>query len=103
MMRPTLLFAALAAGFLVPPAHAADSKEVSCDYQAQVVAAVQQARKDKVQERDVPDHIAASSPTWPENYNAAIPLIAPWVYQQKMKTIRKDDLSAAWKELCLQQ
>lgn len=93
----------LAAALLTTPALAADSKEQSCAYQAQVVAAIQQARLDRVKERDVPKAIAATDPEWPENYNNAIPLIAPWVYEQKMQVIRNEDLSAAWSELCLQQ
>lgn len=97
MIRYALVFV-LAAG----PVLAKDSKAVSCDYQAQVVAAIQQARLDKVKERDVPQHIADTNPTWPDNYNAAIPIMTPWVYEQKMRDVRKNDLSAAWKELCLQ-
>ncbi|TDK51608.1 hypothetical protein E1832_03060 [Antarcticimicrobium luteum] len=98
MIRLTLVAALLAS-----PALAADSKEQSCAYQAQVVAAIQQARLDRVKERDVPEAIAATGPEWPDNYNNAIPLIAPWVYEQKMKVIRNEDLSAAWNELCLKQ
>ncbi|MCI5095330.1 MAG: hypothetical protein MRY77_03355 [Rhodobacteraceae bacterium] len=94
---------ALFAAVLASPVFAADSKDVSCGYQADVVAAVQQARKDRVKEADVAEAIAATDPAWPENYNAAIPLVTPWVYEQKMKVIRKEDLGAAWKELCLQQ
>lgn len=96
MIRPALVLALLAA-----PALAQDSKEVSCGYQAQVVAAIQQARLDRVRERDVPETIAASNPTWPENYNAAIPLITPWVYEKRMRVVRQNDLSEAWKEVCL--
>lgn len=96
MIRPALVLALLAT-----PALAEDSKEVSCGYQAQVVAAIQQARLDRVKERDVPETIAASNPTWPENYNAAIPLITPWVYEKKMRVVRQNDLSEAWKEVCL--
>lgn len=93
----------LAAALLAAPASAADSLADSCRYQAQVVAAIQQARKDRVAERDVPKVIAASNPTWPANYNAAIPLITPWVYEQKMSDIRNADLAAAWSELCNKQ
>ena len=92
---------AIVAAFLATSAYAADPKEESCGYQAQVVAAIQQARLDRVKERDVPKAIAATNPTWPENYNAAIPLIAPWVYEKKMRVVRKNDLAAAWKEVCL--
>lgn len=97
-MRVSLTLAAL---LLAAPAQAADSKEESCGYQAQVVAAIQKARLDRVKERDVAKVIAASDPTWPENYNNAIPLITPWVYEKKMSVVRKNDLAAAWKEVCL--
>lgn len=94
---------ALIASLAASPLMAADSPEQSCGYQAEIVAAVQQARKDRVKERDVPEAIAATDPEWPENYSAAIPLVTPWVYEQKMKIIRNEDLSEAWKELCLAQ
>lgn len=90
----------LAAALLAAPAYAEDTQAESCAYQAQVVAAIQQARKDRVKEQDVPAAIAATNPTWPENYNAAIPLITPWVYEQKMRDIRQNDLAAAWSDLC---
>ena len=79
------------------------SKEESCGYQADVVAAVQQARLDRVSERKVPEAVAATDPTWPEGFNNAVPLITPWVYEQKMKDIRKEDLGAVWREMCLKQ
>lgn len=94
---------ALVALLAASPLAAAETKQESCQYQADVVAAIQQARLDRVKERDVPAAVAATSPSWPENYNAAIPLIAPWVYQQKMRDVRDQDLSAAWLELCLKQ
>jgi hypothetical protein len=94
---------ALIACLAAPAAQAADSKAESCSYQAQVVAAVQQARLDRVKERKVAETLAEGEHDWPENYNAAIPLIAPWVYEQKMKVIRNEDLAAAWEELCLAQ
>lgn len=88
---------------LAGPALAEETKEESCALQAQVVEAIQQARLDRVAERDVPEHILAQGPTWPERYNNAIPLITPWVYEQKRRTIRNESLSDAWNELCLQQ
>ena len=92
----------LAAILLAAPAFA-DEKAESCGHQAEVVNALQQARLDRVPERQAGDHILAQGPTWPEKFNAAIPLIAPWVYEQKRKIIRNEDLGAAWVELCLQQ
>lgn len=93
----------LATAAFASPVLAQETKEESCGYQAQVVAAIQTARLDRVAEREVQDHIIASSPEWPEKFNNAIPLITPWVYEQKRKIIRNEDLSAAWNELCLQQ
>ena len=87
--------------FFAMPA-VADEKAESCGFQSEVVAAVQQARLDRVGEREVMDHILAQSPTWPEKFNNTIPLIAPWVYEQKRRVVRNEDLSAAWNELCLQ-
>ena len=103
MSRTALLHGLVLGLVMAAPVFAQDSKEVSCDYQAQVVAAIQQARLDRIRERKVPEHIAKSEPTWPENYNAAIPIMAPWVYEQKMRDIRNQDLAATWKELCLKQ
>ncbi|WP_298846307.1 hypothetical protein [uncultured Ruegeria sp.] len=98
-----MLRIAFVAAFLATPLAAQETKEESCKYQADVVAAVQKARLDRVKERDVVQAVADSGPTWPENYNAAVPLITPWVYEQKMRDVRKKDLGAAWLELCLQQ
>mgnify|MGYP001127355332 CR=1 FL=1 len=98
MIRLAVLTCLLAA-----PAFAAETQKESCGYQADVVAAIQQARLDRVKEREVPAAIAATNPTWPENYNAAIPLMAPWVYEKKRKVIKTEDLSAVWNELCMQQ
>ena len=92
----------LATAAFATPAFAED-KEETCGYQAQVVTAIQAARRDRVAERNVRDHILAQSPTWPEKYNNAIPLITPWVYEQKRRVIRDEDLGAGWNELCLQQ
>jgi hypothetical protein len=99
----TRLFVFLATASLATSGFAQESKEESCGYQADVVAAIQQARLDRVAERDVQSHILAQSPAWPEQYSNAIPLIAPWVYEQKRKVIRNESLSDAWSELCLQQ
>ncbi|AXI45947.1 hypothetical protein C1J03_07875 [Sulfitobacter sp. SK012] len=85
------------------PLLAASAKETDCAYQGNVVEAVRQARIARVRERSVPEHIAKTQPTWPEKYNAVIPLVAPWIYEMRMKEVRTTDLQAGWKELCLQQ
>ena len=81
---------------------AQSKKEIDCGHQASVVAAIQQARIDRVAERDVAAHVADKA-AWPENYNGAIPIMAPWVYEMKMRDVRSQDLPAAWQEMCLQQ
>ncbi|MFT6447488.1 MAG: hypothetical protein ACJA1J_003759 [Sulfitobacter pontiacus] len=85
------------------PVFAATSAETDCQYQADVVQAVRQARIDRVKERDVPDHIASKNPEWPDRYDAVVPLVAPWVYEMKMRDVKGNDLSAAWNEMCLGQ
>ncbi len=87
---------------LAPASHAADvTKEEYCGHTANVVAAIQQARLDRVSERQVRDTILATDPAWPDNYDNAIVQLTPWVYEQKMRDVRKNDLSAAWSEICL--
>tara|TARA_R110002020_G_scaffold67179_9_gene176507 strand:- start:38904 stop:39206 length:303 start_codon:yes stop_codon:yes gene_type:complete len=85
------------------PAFAQSAKEKDCGLQADVVGAVQAARLDRVKERDVATHIADGTPTWPENYNAVVPLVTPWIYGLEMAELKENDLSAAWTELCLAQ
>ena len=103
MKTLTTLSAALLSAVIAAPVMAAVTAEESCGYQADVVAAIQQARLDRVKERNLAETLAAAEPAWPENFNATIPLIAPWIYEQKMKVIRKEDLGAVWKERCLEQ
>ncbi|WP_170475980.1 hypothetical protein [Ruegeria arenilitoris] len=98
-----MLRIAIVAILLATPTVAQETKAQSCRYQSDVVYAIQQARLNKVKERDVAQAVADGNPSWPENYNAAIPLITPWVYQQKMRDVRNKNLGAAWLELCLQQ
>ena len=85
------------------PALAEIEKSESCGFQAQVVSAIQQARLDRVKERNVEKTILASSPDWPANYSKAIPLITPWVYELPMKQVRDNDLSEIWNQNCMGQ
>lgn len=91
---------ALVACLAAAPALAADSKETSCGYEAQVMAAVQNARMDRVKQEDVAAHVAESA-SWPDNYNAAIPQLAEFVYQQKRRDLKKQDLGEMWEQQCL--
>lgn len=102
-MNKTILAALAAISMAVSgPALAASKKEESCTHQAAVVAAVQQARLNRVKEREVPATVQAQA-SWPDDFNTAIPLVTPWVYEMKMRDVKKSDLSAAWKEMCLAQ
>jgi hypothetical protein len=100
MILRTLVIAAVVAS--AGAAQAQSKKEMDCGYQADVVGAIQQARIERVSERKVAAHVAEKA-TWPENYNGAIPLMTPWVYEMKMRDVKAQDLAGAWKELCLQQ
>jgi len=102
MFRTLSILAALSAAFATP-ALAQTTKAEDCGYQADVVAAVQAARIARVGERDVAGHVAETAPEWPENYNAVIPLVTPWIYQMKRSEVKSADLKAAWTELCLAQ
>jgi len=98
MLRFSLACALAMAG---NPAFAASDKEVSCGHQADVVAAISQARLDGVKERQVEKTILSGDPDWPENYNEAIPALVPWVYQMDMTLVRENDLSALLYQQCL--
>lgn len=97
------LFPTLLALSLATPVAAQTAQETDCGYQADVVAAVQAARLERVGERRVAAHINGTETGWPEKYDAVIPLVTPWVYQMKMSDVRSGDLGAAWKEACLAQ
>nr|WP_299967454.1 hypothetical protein [uncultured Roseobacter sp.] len=100
-MIRVVLAGVLALGAL--PAVAQSEKEVSCGYQADVVAAVRQARLDRVRERKVEETVLAGNPAWPEQFNNAIPLVTPWIYEMPRKEVRDNDLAAVWREACLAQ
>lgn len=103
MTRFTPVACALALGLALTTAAQADevTKEEYCAQTASVVSAIQQARLDRVKERDVRDTILATDPAWPDNYDNAIVQMTPWVYEQKMRDVRKNDLGAVWSEVCL--
>lgn len=102
MMKPMAVALAVALMMTSGPGFAASKKATDCGHQAAVVGAVQKARIARVKERKVAEHVAAEA-TWPASYNTAIPLVTPWVYEMKMRDVKKQDLAAAWNEMCLQQ
>lgn len=92
----------LAAALLTTPAFAAEGKQEACRHEGQVMAAVQKARQDRVAKTKVAEHIAASEPTWPDNYSAAIPQMVDYVFQMKKRDLKENDFGALWEQQCLQ-
>ncbi|WP_422049527.1 hypothetical protein [Shimia sp.] len=100
MVRYILAFAALGP-MMGTAAFAADNKEEVCGYQGAVMTAIQEARLDRVKERDLQEHLKANNPSWPESYNVAIPQFAPIVYEAKRRDLKKIDLGAQIEQQCL--
>ncbi len=98
MTRFVIAFVVAALG---TPMLAEASKEESCGYQGQVMAAVQQARMDRVKKDRVETEILASNPTWPAEYSKAIPPLVDQVYAMKRRDLRKNDLGALFEQQCL--
>lgn len=84
------------------PAFAEQIKEEVCGYQGEIAGAIQQARLQGVEERDVEKALAAESPSWPENYNKIIPTLASWVYGTDIALVQEGDMGAFWQNECLQ-
>jgi len=87
---------------LATPAIAEKNKVEDCGYQADVIAAVQKARLDRVKEDNVEKVILASNPSWPENYSKAIPAMTNQIYQLKRRDLRKVDMSAQFRTQCIE-
>lgn len=98
-----ILGGVLAAGliFSAAPGFAASKKEQECGYQADIVAAVRQARLDRVSERKVTQTVLAGEVTWPERYNPAIAIFAGEIYKLKMRDLRNTDVAKQWRGACL--
>lgn len=88
---------------LVVAAHAqaADTREQSCGYEAQVASAIQRARIERVQKGEVMPLLLADTPPWPEAYNAAIPQLTEYVYQQKIRDLKQIDLGQVLLQQCI--
>ncbi|APG46276.1 hypothetical protein [Phaeobacter porticola] len=93
---------ALVAALLAAPAYAAEKKEESCKYQGQVIAAVQQARLDKIKQADVAQTILDSEPDWPEQYSKAIPQLTAHIYSLRKRDLRNTDFGALLEQQCLE-
>ncbi|MEM9575916.1 MAG: hypothetical protein AAF999_02755 [Pseudomonadota bacterium] len=98
MMRFVIALALTSFG---APVLAEASKEESCRYQGQVMAAVQKARMDRVSKDKAASEILASGPTWPDEYSNAITPMVEQVYSMKRRDLRKNDLGALFEQQCL--
>lgn len=101
MIKTVMCSTVLGLAILAGSAQAQTKKETECGYQGDIVAAIQQARMNKVSEKKVPDTVLAGEVTWPERFNAAIPIFTGEIYKLKMRDLRKTDLGKQWLEACL--
>ncbi|MDF1727003.1 MAG: hypothetical protein P1U53_04545 [Sulfitobacter sp.] len=103
MMGRVLCSVAMMA-MLAPAAQAQSAKEKDCLYQGQVVAAIQQARLERVREAKVIEHVSGAG-DWPARYDNSIPIFAGWIYgsEVKMKDLREQNFGEAWRQTCLSQ
>ncbi len=101
-MRAGLAIAAL---ILATPAWAAtdtDEQERVCQLQADMIAAVQTARLDRVRRDDVQNVILDANPDWPDGSAQALPPMIDFIYGQKRRDLRDVDLAGATKASCIQ-
>ena len=102
MLRMTLAAASLAAATAVSPLWADEiGKEDSCKFQGQVMAAVQQARMDRVAQDKVAETILSANPNWPPQFSNTIDPLTAHVYGMKRRDLRKVDLGAVLEQQCL--
>lgn len=98
MLRSVLLSICLvlpAAGVL------AQSKEETCGLQAEVVSAIQKARLDKMRKGTVVETLMKANPDWPEAMAGAMPGLVDFVYDLRMRDLRKTDLGASSRQQCV--
>lgn len=99
-MRILVMSAAVAAAMAGSPALAQSDKAEYCGHQGDIVAALTQARLDRVPEREAEAHVIANA-TWPEKYNVAVPLYVGEIYKLKRRVLKNTDMGTQWREACL--
>lgn len=82
------------------PVGASTQKQEFCTIQGDIVAALGQAKLDRVPEKKAAAHVTKTA-TWPEKYNAAIPIYVGEVYKLKRKVLRETDMAANWRDACM--
>lgn len=81
-------------------AEANSEKREYCSHQGDIVAALRQAKLDRVPERQAEAHVIASA-TWPAKYNPAVPIYVGEIYKIKRRDLKNTDLGAQWTQTCM--
>lgn len=100
MKRIGVVAAVAAFGLSAAVADASTQKREYCGHQGDIVAALSQAKLDRVPERQASAHVIESA-TWPAKYNAAVPIYVGEVYKLKRRDLKNTDLGAQWAEACM--
>ena len=77
-------------------------KEAECQFQADLMGAVQTARLERVTKDDVLPRVRAANPDWPAGIDTAIPTLVEYVWSFKRRDLRKIDLAADTRTTCLE-
>lgn len=102
MMRLTAVALILGVGLAqAGPAEASTQKREFCTIQGDIVAALSQAKLDRVPEKKAAAHVTKGA-TWPSKYNAAVPIYVGEVYKLKRKVLRETDMAANWRNACME-
>lgn len=100
MVRLTVMAAIAGVTFGATQVQASSEKTEYCGHQGAIVAALRQAKLDRVSEDKAEAHVIAAA-TWPARYNAAIPIYVGEVYKLSRRDLKKNDLGAQWRDACL--
>ncbi len=77
-------------------------KQAECGFQGDLMAAVQQARLDRVRKNTVTETLLAANPDWPAGAATAIPALTDYVYSLKRRDLKDVDLGETTKTQCLE-
>jgi hypothetical protein len=95
---------AIAISLLAVPATAATQaeKKKQCQFQADLIGAVQTARLDRVKKAKASETVLAANPEWPEGAAQAMSPVVEYVYGIKRRDLKKVDLAADTLTTCLE-
>lgn len=78
------------------------AKLAECQFQGELVAAVQQARLDRIKKDNLAETLIAANPDWPAGVANAIPALGEYVYSFKRRDLKNVDLGESTKTQCLE-